>query len=288
MTTPPPTGGPQVSPDQPRHNQREATHLDRHGAAWLDVDYAQLVTGLRAGTSVADLADLLHRGTGAVRSRLRWLIPITDRIPAGTRESWLRTALNDPNYDWRAAVRAHTEYDGGTYFDHNDDDLLIQGWRDQRPLADMAADLGLYEMQVARHLIESRLAVTITDVAAHCRASADGSVDRRVRQAQDVAAAANWILIVDGLPHHRADPHLGTSRHVSTHGSDEEAGFALQTLLNHHLREAEPTVQITWTIAERTSGEGTTGTVRHDALLPLPPASSAHQHSGGDDDGLVT
>lgn len=78
----------------------------RSGKLWEELDYELLVEGIREGLDVPALAERVGRVESSVWQRLRRLVPLPQRgcltdqlLPV------LRTALDDPEYDWRTEMR---------------------------------------------------------------------------------------------------------------------------------------------------------------------------------------
>lgn len=78
----------------------------RSGKLWEDLDYELLVEGIREGLDVPALAERVGRVENSVWQRLRVLVPLPQRSCLADQVlPVLRTALADPEYDWRAEMR---------------------------------------------------------------------------------------------------------------------------------------------------------------------------------------
>jgi hypothetical protein len=238
----------------------------RSGEPWAEDEDARLVKEIRAGRPTDDIAVLLQRSASAVRSRLRWLIPSEQRaaVKASERESWLREALNSPTsgYDWREALRENYAADGRRYWSAADMALLREGWRLNRPLPALAEELSASEVDVTLQLCRSGLADSVREVVDRLGATPGGTVEIRARMALDRAAASVWVLIADGVGR-RVSAFNRRRRHVSIHGSCEEAEHRLgELLLDAEERGYGP---VKWSIVCRSVGEDTAGEETHDA-----------------------
>lgn len=77
----------------------------RHGQAWEASDYELLAQGVREGLDVPQLAERIGRHESTVPQRLRRLLPVAQRAcPPELFLGAARTALADPDYDWRAEM----------------------------------------------------------------------------------------------------------------------------------------------------------------------------------------
>ncbi|MFD9965029.1 hypothetical protein [Amycolatopsis sp. NPDC058986] len=235
----------------------------RAGEIWTEEDNQLLIEGLRTGLQLEEIAARLRRGTAAVGSHCRQLMPPGERRTAAAAEQWLRAQLaDDPDFDWRAQLRAAAERTGSFYWDTAADDTVRSGWEQRRPLAELVAATGASELEVARRTLQLGLAESTTDVAQRLGCAPDGTLALRVRMSIDRAAAAVWILIVDGLAvgGQRARP-LETEetgrihRHISTHTDQDDAEVTLDRLLTAQLEKKGHLDGVTVTIAERTVGE---------------------------------
>ena len=106
------------------------------------------------------------------------------------------------------------------------------------------------------------LAKSLQDVVDRLGATPGGTVEIRARMAVDRAAASVWLLVVDGIGR-RISVFDKQRRHVSVHGSYEEAKQRLSRLLDTRQRGHG---SITWSIVCRVLGEDTVGEERHGVI----------------------
>jgi hypothetical protein len=244
----------------------------RAGEIWTDEEYLQLVEWLREGVTTEQIADWLGRGVAAVRARLRLLVTPGVALAAGEVERWLRERLSqDPDYDWHVGLRAEAERAGRFYWSAELVDALRAGWERQLPMADLTRLTGASDVEVATQVVRMGLADTVAAVALRTRCGPAGTLALRARMALDRAAAAVWVLVVDGAHGSQRARMLETDegkmfRHISIHASNVEAEAALDRILVEHHRRVDDAVALAWTIAERTVGEEATGVVRHGRL----------------------
>jgi hypothetical protein len=132
---------------------------------WSDAENIQLVEWLRDGITLEDITNRLGRGVDAVSSHCEQMLTPETRAKRTDADLILRTHLADPNYDWRAALRSRAQLAGRIYWDQASEDILRAGWDQGRPLAELRADTGASELEVARHLVWLGLAETSTEVA---------------------------------------------------------------------------------------------------------------------------
>ncbi|MEV0057438.1 hypothetical protein AB0H34_43990 [Saccharopolyspora shandongensis] len=236
---------------------------------WFDSDYAQLIEALRQGDDLADIAAELQRSVRAVEGRLRYVIPADAVRGARAREDWLRAKLaEEPDYDWRAVALRNYAAEERRYWAATDERELIAGWRRRTFLPALAEGLRASDFQVARHLCRLGLAASVTDVVEHLGAAPGSTTEIRARMHADRAAAAVWVLVVDGAGT-RIPLFDGQRRHISLHAGFDDAQRRLDQLLRqagrHHRDE------LRWSLAERTIGEDAHGATHHD-LTPPPPA----------------
>ncbi|WP_190817629.1 hypothetical protein [Saccharopolyspora pogona] len=237
---------------------------------WFDGDYAQLIDALRQGAELADIAAELQRSVGAVEGRLKYLIPGDAVRGARARESWLRTKLADePDYDWRAVALRNYAAEERRYWTATDERELIAGWRRRTFLPALAEQLRASDFQVARQLCRLGLAASVTEVVEHLGAAPGSTTEVRARMNADRAAAAVWVLVVDGEGT-RIPLFDGQRRHISLHASFDDAQQRLDQLLRQAGRRNRG--ELRWSLAERTLGEDTYGATHHD--LTRPPVAS--------------
>ncbi|MGP4015910.1 hypothetical protein [Saccharopolyspora sp. 5N708] len=247
--------------EQPQTGGREHEY-------WFDSDYAQLIDALRQGDSLADIAAELQRSVRAVEDRVKYLIPgraVPER-GAQARENWLRTKLaEDPDYDWRAVILRNYAAAERRYWTATDERELIDGWRRRTFLPALAEHLRASDFQVARQLCRLGLAGSVSEVVEHLGAAPGSTTAIRARMSADRAAAAVWVLVVDGEGT-RVPLFEGRRRHISLHASFDDAQQRLDQLLRQAGRRNRD--ELRWSLAERTLGEDTYGATHHDLTQP--------------------
>lgn len=82
----------------------------RHGQPWDETDYEQFVTALRDGLVDEEVASVVGRSVGSLRSRAGFLLrPLSEEEKPSKRPvalNLLRDRLiEEPEYDWMAHVR---------------------------------------------------------------------------------------------------------------------------------------------------------------------------------------
>lgn len=80
----------------------------RSGQPWADSDYEALLELCRDGVSLTDVCERLGRGSSAVLTRAKKLLPLDERgVPMDRVLAQLRThLLADPDYDWARHLAA--------------------------------------------------------------------------------------------------------------------------------------------------------------------------------------
>ncbi len=238
----------------------------RAGEPWTEEEDARFIDELRAGRRIKDIARLLKRSRSAIEDRLRWFIPLekSAAIRSSERETWLRKALNSPGsgYDWREVIKRNYAAENRSYWTSADLAVMREGWQGRRPLPELASALGASEIEVALQLCRDGLAKSLQDVVDRLGATPGGTVEIRARMAVDRAAASVWLLVVDGIGR-RISVFDKQRRHVSVHGSYEEAKQRLSRLLDTRQRGHG---SITWSIVCRVLGEDTVGEERHGVI----------------------
>lgn len=77
----------------------------RSGTLWTEEDYELAIHQVKAGAGIDQLAEALQRKPEAVANKLRRLLPPQQRkCPTDRTVHALKTALDDPDYDWRKVV----------------------------------------------------------------------------------------------------------------------------------------------------------------------------------------
>lgn len=248
----------------------------RAGELWTDAEHEHLIDLLRAGLPLDDIAARLGRGASAVARHCALLLPPGVRLPREHVEPFLRHHVaTDPDYDWRAGLRAAAARDGRFYWDPSVDEIVRTGWEQGRPLAELTAATGASEVEVAKRLLHLRLAESTTEVAHRLGCAPDGTLDIRVRMVVDRAAAAVWVLVVDGArDSDRAkrldrDAEAKAYRHVSLHANPEEAEQTLLRLLAGHADNGGTPQEVSVTLAERTVGDLAVGATHHELAPTL-------------------
>ncbi len=172
----------------------------RAGERWSDADHQTLVEQLRAGLPVEDIATLLGRHVGGVADRCQRLLPAGERVRHASADVALRLHLAaTPDYDWRQALRADAARRGSFYWDPAADAVLQRGWNQTPSLAELTAQTGASELEVATRLVQLGLAGSTSEVAARLGAQPGGTLDIRARMVTDRSAAAVWVLVADGV-----------------------------------------------------------------------------------------
>jgi hypothetical protein len=242
----------------------------RAGEVWHDEEYAAVLEMAREGLSAERIAARVGRSVGAVRARLRILLGPDVAAAPGELERVLRQRLMaDPDYDWRARVRAEVERAGRFYWSPERTAALRDGWARKLSMAELTRLTGAAELEVAGQLVACGLATSVAMVALQTRCDPESTLGLRARMALDRAASAVWVLVVDGLRHgDRAkafdDETTGKAyRHVSIHGSRAEAERVRDELIAEHERRGGRAADVGWTLAERTVGERGAGVSRH-------------------------
>jgi hypothetical protein len=254
----------------------------RAGERWTDTENAQLVDMLRDGLPLTEVAQRLQRGVDAVASHCQSLLPPGIRVRRAEAELLLREELaDDPDYDWRAGLRAEAARRGAFYWEPAHDAILRKGWANQTPLIELVTATGASEIEVAQRLVALGLARGMVDVADRLGATPDATLNLRVRMAADRSAAAVWVLIVDGArdsERARALDRPGTAkvyRHVSIHATAETAEQTLIRLLVGHTNKGGTAEEITVTLAQRTVGDLAVGATHHEQAPTLHALDSA-------------
>ncbi|UUV32308.1 hypothetical protein NQK81_02315 [Amycolatopsis roodepoortensis] len=212
----------------------------RAGAAWSPQDTATLLDGLRNGVPVDDLAETLQRTTSAIQARCKNMLPpdIQTTVLRAEADLVLRDRLaTDPEFDPAANLDANLRRKWNT----ERDEILIQGWGNSRPMAELVAAVDATEIDIAGRCIRLGLAPDSLVVAERLGCVPDGGLDLRCRMMRDRTAASVWVLVIDGLP---------DGLHISLHATpdDAHAHFAAVTAAS------APDDAITATVAQRTLG----------------------------------
>lgn len=248
--------------------QREEDNTpSRQGHYWTIDDYTALVTGLRDGCELEELAYEMGRTASAVAGRLSWLLPSDAEVlrRRSDREQWLREALADgEGYDWLAVLRSHYVARGLHLFTADEDEQLRTAWDHHTGLVELVERMGIRELPLALRFLQLGLAEDVPTVVNRLGAMAGGAVDVRARLATDRAAAAVWVLVIDGVGDRVAAFDRGR-QHISVHPHIDAAMDTAAEML----AEVEPVEQVRYSIAERTVGDGTVGADHHALLNPV-------------------
>ncbi|OLT40567.1 hypothetical protein BJF85_05150 [Saccharomonospora sp. CUA-673] len=111
----------------------------RSGEYWSDPEIETLLKLLAAGHTADDIAARVGRTATGIRSRCRMLLPGPD-ARARTADLDLHALLvNDPNYDWRGALRETYARQGQFYWDAPADEQLRTAWQSRRPMHELVA-----------------------------------------------------------------------------------------------------------------------------------------------------
>ncbi|GAB3212523.1 hypothetical protein [Nocardia tengchongensis] len=249
----------------------------RHHAyeLWTDERYAELVELLATELPLAEIAQRTGRSTSALQNQLRKLVPLDYSLRPGDAEEVVRTLLVPPSYDWRAVLRERAKRVNQVYWDSEKNDLLRQGWEQARSMEEITEAVDASELDVARQLMRLDLAENSREVAQRLGCDPTGTLAGRLRLAEDRAAAAVWVLVVDGtrgtgrIPVGVAEERRDR-RHVSVHLDYDTADLTLDDLLRAHTDAGGDLDTVTASITERTVGDLTVGEVAN----PARPARS--------------
>ncbi|MFI5591100.1 hypothetical protein ACIA5G_39035 [Amycolatopsis sp. NPDC051758] len=239
-----------MSTDSQNSQAESAPH--RSGAAWSPQDSATLLDGLRNGVPLDDLAETLQRTTGAIQARCKKMLPpeLQTTVQRADADLKLRHLLaTDPDFD----AEANLDHNTARTWNPTRDEILTQGWRDRRPLAELVTAVSTSEIAIAGRLIRLGMAANSLAVVERLGCAPGGALDLRCRMMRDRAAASVWVLVVDGLP---------DGRHVSLHASRSDAGDHFVTITP----DSAPAETVTATVAERALGSphGTVETLHHE------------------------
>lgn len=173
----------------------------RHGDIWDVDDYEALCEALVALADDVAVAERLGREVPEVEAASRFLLPPTvlPRLPEGSRLSYLRGVLLDPDYPWLENLQ---ENHRGMLppWPKGGDRSLTQFW-DQGDALDFTAEtLGATEMQVALRCIRLGLAQNLAEVVETMGAGRESNVLARANMMveRDEAALDVYVDIQDG------------------------------------------------------------------------------------------
>ncbi|MGW4528872.1 hypothetical protein [Amycolatopsis sp. NPDC004378] len=255
-----------MSTDSQDTPEEPAPH--RAGATWSAADSATLLDGLRDGIPLDDLAETLQRRISAVQARCKKMLPpeLQATVLRADADVVLRDLLaSDPDFDAEANLDRNT----ARRWNPQRDEILTQGWKDRRPLAELVAAVSASETDIAGRLIRLGLAADSLAVAGRLGCAPGGALDLRCRMMRDRAAASVWVLVVDGLP---------DGRHVSLHATRGDARDHFGAITP----DSTPADDVVATVAERALGSrhGPVETLTHPGTVakragesPLPGCS---------------
>lgn len=227
-----------------------------------------MLDGLRDGIPLDDLAETLQRRISAVQARCKKMLPpeLQATVLRADADVVLRGLLaSDPDFDAEANLDRNT----ARRWNPQRDEILTQGWKDRRPLAELVAAVSASETDIAGRLIRLGLAADSLAVAGRLGCTPGGTLDLRCRMMRDRAAASVWVLVVDGLP---------DGRHVSLHATRGDAHDHFVAITP----ESTPADDVVATVAERALGSphGPVETLTHPGTVakqasesPLPDCS---------------
>lgn len=252
-----------------------AEYVSRHHEWWTDERNIELVALVQARLRVEEIAERAGRTVGAIEAQCVKLLPPDLRVSKSTSVERLRERLEFPGYDWRESLRERARRARQIYWDTAMNDVLREGWQQQRSTQVLSAATAASEIEIGRQLMRLGLAENTIEVADRLGCDPAGTLAGRVRLARDRAASAVWVLIVDGVlggaTFDRPPRDRGSfTRHVSVHVDYDEADLVLNQLVLDHVDAGGTVDEITAHIAERTVGELTTGTERQIPVVAVP------------------
>ncbi|MBF6138267.1 hypothetical protein IU501_35430 [Nocardia otitidiscaviarum] len=239
-------------------NQHRAYEL------WTDERYVELVELLATELTLGEIAQRIGRSLGAVQTQVRKLVPLDYPMQHRDFEQVVRELLKPPSYDWRAVLRERFARANQVYWDSEMVAILREGWEQARALEEITEALGASELEVARQLMRMDLAQDSREVVTRLGCDPRGTLAGRLRLAQDRAASAVWVLVVDGAKGTSRIP-VGVAearrsrRHTSVHLDYDTADLLLDELLRAHVDGGGDITEVTASISERTVGELTVG-----------------------------
>ena len=239
---------------------------------WTDERYAELVELLATELTLVEIAQRIGRSVSAVQRQLRKLVPLDYPRHRRDAEEVVRELLEPPSYDWRAVLKERAKRANQVYWDSEMVAILREGWEQARALEEITETLRASELEVARQLMRMDLAQNSREVVARLGCDPDGTLAGRLRLAEDRAASAVWMLVVDGakgtsrIPVGVAEERRGR-RHTSVHLDYDTADLLLDELLHAHVDAGGDIAEVTASISERTVGELTVGS---DAEVARP------------------
>lgn len=236
----------------------------RAGAVWTSEEQVALLEGVRDGRPVEDLAVLLQRRESALVKRCKQMLPPGVHPRQAEVDATLREYLADPAFDPYAHLRANT----GSVWSPDRDEVLRHGWQQARPIAVLTGELTVSEVEIAQRLVRLGLAESISAVVERLGSAPDGDLAARSRMSRDRAAAAVWVLVIDGL---------ASGRHLSLHASREDAQSTLDEVAARHVAQGGDPADLAAEAGQRVAGSGSAGGTHR-----LEP-TVARPHPDGDD-----
>lgn len=222
----------------------------RAGHHWSDLDYELFIDGIKAAQPIDELVTTLGRGPAALRKRALLMLP-TDN-PADTTAAiaaLYEILTNQPDYDWRGAVRARLSAEGQAYWPDATLTALDHMWTHADPtLPQFATQHGLTEVQIATRLIRTH-DTTVVEIVDRLGCTTHGPLHERYRAAISRTTEALWIATAIPLEGKLA----GWTQLLPTR---EAAKEALHTIL---VPATTPdAIAVRWVIAQRICGQLTT------------------------------
>ncbi|GLY66523.1 hypothetical protein [Amycolatopsis taiwanensis] len=129
----------------------------RAGAVWSAEDTASLLDGLRNGVTLDALAETLQRRKSALHARCKKMLPpeLQTTVLRAEADVILREQLaTDPEF----AAEANLDHNLRRRWNVKRDEILTQGWKSRRPLAELVEAVPASEIDIAGRLIRLGLA----------------------------------------------------------------------------------------------------------------------------------
>ncbi|OBA66292.1 hypothetical protein A5780_14435 [Nocardia sp. 852002-20019_SCH5090214] len=264
--------------------------ISNHYEWWTDERYVELTDLLRTDLTVSEIAERTGRSTTAIQAQLKRLLPPDYKLAARKAEKLVRDLLRSGDFDWRQPLREHEARANRIYWDPDMNDTLRYGWEQAQPLQELTEALGASELEVARQLMRLGLAENSRETAERLGCDPAGTLAGRLRLAEDRAAAAVWVLVVDNargtaaIPTGVAEPEK-RRRHISVHLDFDTADLALGDILRAHVEDGGDPGEVTASIVERSVGDlavgaapdlaGTVASVPRPGLVDLDGTDEA-------------
>ncbi|MFI5959318.1 hypothetical protein [Cryptosporangium sp. NPDC051539] len=226
-------GDPADEPVAPTHPEEDGSTEPgrggiRRGSAWSDAENIQLVDGVKAGRSIAELATAHERSSSAIRAQLAAMCPAELGLARAVAAEWTirRLVRGDGHYDWRRSLRAKRR----VYWSVEDDVLLRAAWTDREPLPVVAAHFGYVEHDVHKRLTELGLSTSYQATMVQMGATPTGVVSARARRESALPPLSVVVLQVNGVASASGPVPVA----VSLHSSIEAAHVAVRELSRLH------------------------------------------------------